>query len=730
MRGPWAESFSLWLGSTGERLAADAGRLLGTHGARLPWLGLGLAAVAAFVIFSVVLCRRGQRGGGRQRGLAAARKGGPVPAERTGEDGDEARPGGGAPRSPQDEASVRKRKERAAVKVTKQQVNGKAMTSQSEREAVEKRRSSPVSAVRSPASPSQLEKTGEKTKKAKKKSKAEQKHSSDLQDDEPSEGNWETKVSVREKRQQKKEKRGKEQPGQLTPPVLPSTSAASIPDGLAKPAAAVQRSRPYNSAADHAHRREGSPNPKPSLVAINGGGGGSSTLGWVPTQAGRVPTASAWAEPGWASGSGTGSGLVAPSGTPCVDAESTTTTTTATARAALNACVPGWAVGSGVDGGPALISVPAAAAAAATAVTAVTASTTAAVVTAVPPGGAVEKGSGVNGTADASVWGPTPAEASGVHREWAGPGPVPPPARVCGEDDVFANMGTWNNAELVAAPKPPHLSFSVMPAQLIKATKPGVSDKAAAAQVSVPAAAPLAPPPGWAPGAGGATTAVPPLVDDAWSVEGDFKSSVQNPDWSFPEEEWAASNPVEPPLQVAPETEAMEGENGKASPDDEEKSEATQQTTGAKPKKKNKKKKKKNKTSDEATGAEEGVGDVDGVEAVEAAGPPEAEEAVNRSEALVTEAVPLPPVAAATPSPPLPPISVVQKTALAVETEVASEEPPRPSESVASVFLEPESLLPSRGESGSLGTEGQAEENWEGVKQAKKAGKKKARREI
>ncbi|XP_032808842.2 protein LYRIC isoform X6 [Petromyzon marinus] len=684
MRGPWAESFSLWLGSTGERLAADAGRLLGTHGARLPWLGLGLAAVAAFVIFSVVLCRRGQRGGGRQRGLAAARKGGPVPAERTGEDGDEARPGGGAPRSPQDEASVRKRKERAAVKqVTKQQVNGKAMTSQSEREAVEKRRSSPVSAVRSPASPSQLEKTGEKTKKAKKKSKAEQKHSSDLQDDEPSEGNWETKVSVREKRQQKKEKRGKEQPGQLTPPVLPSTSAASIPDGLAKPAAAVQRSRPYNSAADHAHRREGSPNPKPSLVAINGGGGGSSTLGWVPTQAGRVPTASAWAEPGWASGSGTGSGLVAPSGTPCVDAESTTTTTTATARAALNACVPGWAVGSGVDGGPALISVPAAAAAAATAVTAVTASTTAAVVTAVPPGGAVEKGSGVNGTADASVWGPTPAEASGVHREWAGPGPVPPPARVCGEDDVFANMGTWNNAELVAAPKPPHLSFSVMPAQLIKATKPG-----------------------------------------------DFKSSVQNPDWSFPEEEWAASNPVEPPLQVAPETEAMEGENGKASPDDEEKSEATQQTTGAKPKKKNKKKKKKNKTSDEATGAEEGVGDVDGVEAVEAAGPPEAEEAVNRSEALVTEAVPLPPVAAATPSPPLPPISVVQKTALAVETEVASEEPPRPSESVASVFLEPESLLPSRGESGSLGTEGQAEENWEGVKQAKKAGKKKARREI
>ncbi|CAN0121759.1 unnamed protein product [Lampetra planeri] len=503
MRGTWAESFSLWLGSARERLAADAGRLLGTHEAVLSWLGLGLVV---FVVFSVVLCRRGRRGGGRQRGLAAAGKGGAIPAERSGEAGDEARPSGGAPRSPEDEAS---------------------------------------------------------TKKAKKKSKAEQKHSSDLQDDETS--NWETKVSVREKRQQKKEKRGKEQPG----------------------------------------------------------GGGSSTLGWVPTQAGRVP--SAWAEQGWASGSGTGSGLVAPSGTPCVDAESTT----ATARATLNACVPGWAVGSGVDGGPALASVPAAATVAA--VTAVTAST-AAVVAAVPPGGAVEKGSGVNGTDDASVWGPTPAEASGVHREWAGPGPVPPPVRVCGEDDVFANMG-------------------------------------------------------WAPGAGGTTTAVPPIVDDAWSVEGDFKSSVQNPDWSFPEEEWAASNPVEPPLQVAPETEAMEGENGKASPDDEEKSEATQQTTGAKPKKKNKKKKKKNKTSDEATGAEEGAGDVDGFEAVEAAGPPEAEEAVNRSEAPVTEAVPLPPVAAVTPPPPLPPVSVVQKV-------------------------------------------GQAEENWEGVKQAKKAGKKKARREI
>lgn len=718
MRGTWAESFSLWLGSTGERLAADAGRLLGTHEAVLPWLGLGLVVFVVF-FFSVFLCRRGRRRGGRQRGLAAAGKGGAIPAERSGEAGDEARPSGGAPRSPEDEASVRRRKERAAVKqVTKQQVNGKAMTPQSEREAVEKRRSSPVSAVRSPASPSQLEKTGEKTKKAKKKSKADQKHSSDLQDDETS--NWETKVSVREKRQQKKEKRGKEQPGQLTPPVPTSTSAASIPDGPAKLAAAAQRSRPSNSAADHTHRREGSPNPKPSPVAINGGGGGSSTLGWVPPQAGRVPTASAWAEQGWASGSGTGSGLVAPSGTPCVDAESTT----ATARATLNACVPGWAVGSGVDGGPALASVPAAAAA-----TAITAST-AAVVAAVPPGGAVEKGSGVNGTDDASVWGPTPAEASGVHREWAGPGPVPPPARVCGEDDVFANMGTWNNAELAAAPKPPHLSYSVMPAQLIKATMPGVADKAAAAaQVSAPAAAPpLAPPPGWAPGAGGATTAVPPIVDDAWSVEGDFKSSVQNPDWSFPEEEWAASNPVEPPLQVAPETEAMEGENGKASPDDEEKSEATQQTTGAKPKKKNKKKKKKNKTSDEATGAEEGVGDVDGVEAVEAAGPPEAEEAVNRSEAPVTEAAPLPPVAAVTP--PLPPVSVVQKTVLALETEVASEEPPRPSESVASVFLEPESLLLSRGESGSLGTEGQAEENWEGVKQAKKAGKKKARREI
>ncbi|XP_061410190.1 protein LYRIC isoform X3 [Lethenteron reissneri] len=723
MRGTWAESFSLWLGSTGERLAADAGRLLGTHEAVLSWLGLGLVVFVVVFFFSVFLCRRGRRGGGRQRGLAAAGKGGAIPAERSGEVGDEARPSGGAPRSPEDEASVRRRKERAAVKqVTKQQVNGKALTPQSEREAVEKRRSSPVSAVRSPASPSQLEKTGEKTKKAKKKSKAEQKHSSDLQDDETS--NWETKVSVREKRQQKKEKRGKEQPGQLTPPVPTSTSAGSIPDGPAKPAAASQRSRPSNSAADHTLRREGSPNPKPSPVAINGGGGGSSTLGWVPPQAGRVPTASAWAEQGWASGSGTGSGLVAPSGTPCVDAESTT----ATARATLNACVPGWAVGSGVDGGPALASVPAAAAVAA--VTAVTAST-AAVVAAVPPGGAVEKGSGVNGTDDASVWGPTPAEASGVHREWAGPGPVPPPARVCGEDDVFANMGTWNNAELAAAPKPPHLSYSVMPAQLIKATMPGVADKAASAQVSAPAAAPpLAPPPGWAPGAGGATTAIPPIVDDAWSVEGDFKSSVQNPDWSFPEEEWAASNPVEPPLQVAPETEAMEGENGKASPDDEEKSEATQQTTGAKPKKKNKKKKKKNKTSDEATGAEEGAGDVDGVEAVEAAGPPEAEEAVNRSEAPVTEAVPLPPVAAVTPPPPLPPVSVVQKTVLALETEVASEEPPRPSESVASVFLEPESLLLSRGESGSLGTEGQAEENWEGVKQAKKAGKKKARREI
>ncbi|XP_078449821.1 uncharacterized protein LOC144717904 isoform X5 [Lampetra planeri] len=452
MRGTWAESFSLWLGSARERLAADAGRLLGTHEAVLSWLGLGLVV---FVVFSVVLCRRGRRGGGRQRGLAAAGKGGAIPAERSGEAGDEARPSGGAPRSPEDEASVRRRKERSAVKqVTKQQVNGKAMTPQSEREAVEKRRSSPVSAVRSPASPSQLEKTGEKTKKAKKKSKAEQKHSSDLQDDETSEGNWETKVSVREKRQQKKEKRGKEQPGQLTPPVPTSTSAASIPDGPAKPAAAAQRSRPSNSAADHTHRREGSPNPKPSPVAINGGGG-SSTLGWVPTQAGRVP--SAWAEQGWASGSGTGSGLVAPSGTPCVDAESTT----ATARATLNACVPGWAVGSGVDGGPALASVPAAATVAA--VTAVTAST-AAVVAAVPPGGAVEKGSGVNGTDDASVWGPTPAEASGVHREWAGPGPVPPPVRVCGEDDVFANMG--------------------------------VADKAASAQVSAPAAAP---PPGSSP---------------------------------------------------------------------------------------------------------------------------------------------------------------------------------------------------------------------------------------
>ncbi|XP_078449820.1 uncharacterized protein LOC144717904 isoform X4 [Lampetra planeri] len=467
MRGTWAESFSLWLGSARERLAADAGRLLGTHEAVLSWLGLGLVV---FVVFSVVLCRRGRRGGGRQRGLAAAGKGGAIPAERSGEAGDEARPSGGAPRSPEDEASVRRRKERSAVK--------------SEREAVEKRRSSPVSAVRSPASPSQLEKTGEKTKKAKKKSKAEQKHSSDLQDDETS--NWETKVSVREKRQQKKEKRGKEQPGQLTPPVPTSTSAASIPDGPAKPAAAAQRSRPSNSAADHTHRREGSPNPKPSPVAINGGGG-SSTLGWVPTQAGRVP--SAWAEQGWASGSGTGSGLVAPSGTPCVDAESTT----ATARATLNACVPGWAVGSGVDGGPALASVPAAATVAA--VTAVTAST-AAVVAAVPPGGAVEKGSGVNGTDDASVWGPTPAEASGVHREWAGPGPVPPPVRVCGEDDVFANMGTWNNAELAAAPKPPHLSYSVMPAQLIKATMPGVADKAASAQVSAPAAAP---PPGSSP---------------------------------------------------------------------------------------------------------------------------------------------------------------------------------------------------------------------------------------